>query len=64
MKMAIHWEYYSAGQKEEVVITPTQEQKQDIKEKRAEEQDRNIKRIIGAKEQRMQIHGKLNLAVG
>jgi RHS repeat-associated protein len=37
------WEYYSAGQKEEVVITPTQEQKQDIKEKRAEEQDRNIK---------------------
>jgi RHS repeat-associated protein len=38
------WEYYSAGQKEEVVITPTQEQKQDIKEKRAEEQDRNIKK--------------------
>ena len=36
-------EYYS-GQKEEVVITPTQEQKQDIKEKRAEEQDRNIKK--------------------
>ena len=32
------------GQKEEVVITPTQEQKQDIKEKRAEEQDRNIKK--------------------
>ena len=62
MKMAIRGILFGRTERRRS-YNPTQEQKQDIKEKRAEEQDRNIKNYWSERAKNAD-HGKLNLAIG